>query len=171
VGSNLVRHLLATDASVRVVAYDALTYAANPSSLAALPPARSKLVVGDVCDEARVRHVLETEAIDTVVHLAAESHVDRAIENPRPFVTTNVVGTASVLQAARAAWSGHFSGRRLHVVSTDEVFGSSSDAAFDEHSRYAPSNPYSATKGCATNNLFAFDATTITTSSNSPLSL
>lgn len=109
IGSNLVRHLLASDAALRVVNLDALTYAGNPGNLAGLPDAqasRHHFIKGDICDAAGVERLLREHAIDTVIHLAAESHVDRSQDGPMEYVRTNVVGTATLLHAARGAWQG-----------------------------------------------------------------
>jgi len=137
--------------TLRVICYDLMTYAANPASLAGLPEDRFRLVVGDVRDEKLLRRTLIEEKVDTIIHLAAESHVDRSIDDPGLFLTTNVNGTFCVLQAARAAWSDGFEGKRLHYVSTDEVFGAlkPNDPLSNEMSRYDPRNPYSASKAAA----------------------
>ncbi|HEY9889366.1 MAG TPA: dTDP-glucose 4,6-dehydratase, partial [Candidatus Obscuribacterales bacterium] len=137
--------------SPTVTVLDALTYAGNRATLADLEgqPGFS-LVVGDICDRALVAQLLETHEIDTVVHFAAESHVDRSILGPGAFVQTNVVGTFALLEAFRQHWQAqgkpdHF--RFLHV-STDEVFGSlePTDPPFAETTPYAPNSPYSASK-------------------------
>jgi len=150
IGCNLVRHLLDSCSTKRLVVLDALTYA---SSLPALEAASSghgerfRFVEGDICVLPLVAELLSTEAINTIVHLAAESHVDRSIDDPLAFVRTNVMGTATLLQAARVAWHGRHDGVRFHHVSTDEVFGSlGPDGAFSESTPYDPSSPYSASK-------------------------
>ena len=151
IGSNLCHYMVEHYPDLRVVCYDLMTYAANPTSLDGLPADRFKLVVGDVRDEKFLRSVLAQEQVDTVVHLAAESHVDRSIDDPGRFLTTNVNGTFAVLQAARAVWGENFEGKRLHYVSTDEVFGAlqPGDPLSTETSRYDPRNPYSASKAAA----------------------
>jgi len=151
IGSNLCHYMIRTYPTLRVICYDLMTYAANPASLAGLPEDRFRLVVGDVRDEKLLRRTLIEEKVDTIIHLAAESHVDRSIDDPGLFLTTNVNGTFCVLQAARAAWSDSFEGKRLHYVSTDEVFGalSPTDPLSNESSRYDPRNPYSASKAAA----------------------
>ena len=154
IGSNLVHHLLSVDPEIVLVNLDAMTYAASPTHLEGLPdPARHTLVQGDITDRALVDRLLQAHDIDTVVHLAAESHVDRSITGPAVFVTTNVVGTYTLLEAARAAWQEHgvAPGRshRFHHVSTDEVYGDlgPDDAPFTEDTPYRPpSSPYSASK-------------------------
>jgi len=151
IGSNLCHYMIKQHPTLRVICYDLLTYAANPASVAGLPEDRFKLVVGDVRDEKLLRRILIEEKVDTIVHLAAESHVDRSIDDPGLFLTTNVNGTFCVLQAARAAWNDSFEGKRLHYVSTDEVFGAlgPKDPLSNETSRYDPRNPYSASKAAA----------------------
>ncbi len=146
IGTGLVRYLLERTAAQRVVGLDLLTYAGNRANLAGLDGPRFRLVEGDICDGALVARLLADEAIDTVLHLAAESHVDRSIEDPLAFVRTNVVGTATLLHAARDAWKGR-SDVRFHHVSTDEVFGSLGETGlFREDTSYDPSSPYSASK-------------------------
>ena len=156
IGSNLVHHLLATDPDVHIVDLDAMTYAASPANLANLPdPDRHTLVEGDITDLGLVDALLRDHDIDTVVHLAAESHVDRSICGPAVFVQSNVVGTYTLLEAARAAWQDHgvADGRshRFHHVSTDEVYGdlSPDDPPFTEDTPYRPSSPYSASKAAS----------------------
>jgi dTDP-glucose 4,6-dehydratase len=154
IGCNLVRHLLTTHADLRVVVLDALTYAGNPANLAGLAEAyvgRFRFVEGNICDEVLVARLFAEEPLDTVIHLAAESHVDRSIDDPLAFVRTNVLGTAVLLHAARLAWKNRpASGDksvRFHHVSTDEVFGSlGSTGLFHEETAYDPSSPYSASK-------------------------
>jgi len=140
IGANFVRHLVAhTDARVTVL--DKLTYAASPEALAGLPDDRVALVTGDVADAATVDPLVADH--DAVVHLAAESHNDNSLDDPEPFIRTNVVGTYVLLEAVRKA------GARFHHVSTDEVYG---DLALDDPKRftedtpYRPSSPYSAAK-------------------------
>ncbi|MGE0869045.1 MAG: dTDP-glucose 4,6-dehydratase [Kofleriaceae bacterium] len=151
IGSNLVRHLLAERSAIRVVTYDLLTYAGSLENLRDLPaPARHAFVRGDVCDRAALDRVFAEHQIDTVFHLAAESHVDRSIAAPGEFVRTNVTGTFTLLEAARAAWRDRDE-VRFHHVSTDEVYGSLSpdDAPAAEDARYAPRSPYAASKAAS----------------------
>ncbi len=140
IGSNFVRHVLAhTEASVTVL--DALTYAGNRDSLAGLPSDRLQFVRGDITDAALVGQLVP--AADVVVHFAAESHNDNSLHDPRPFLTTNIVGTYTLLEAVRAH------DVRFHHVSTDEVYGDlalDSPDRFTEDTPYHPSSPYSATK-------------------------
>jgi dTDP-glucose 4,6-dehydratase len=151
IGTNFVRHWLARSAPGKVVVYDALTYAGNIENLAGLDAdPRFLFVRGDICDEAAVRALLEAHRIDTLVHFAAESHVDRSILGPDDFIRTNVVGTHALLKAAKSAWldSKLVGAHRFHHVSTDEVYGSlgPTDAPFHEATPYAPNSPYSASK-------------------------
>jgi dTDP-glucose 4,6-dehydratase len=155
IGANFVRHWCAVRPQSRVTVLDALTYAGNFSSIADLSgDGRIVFVHGDIRDFELVRRTLEAREIDTIVHFAAESHVDRSIAGPAVFVSTNVIGTQTLLDAARAVWlDGRSEPRphRFHHVSTDEVYGSleHTDAPFTESSPYAPSSPYAASKAAA----------------------
>jgi dTDP-glucose 4,6-dehydratase len=152
IGSNFVLSTLAATGEP-VVNLDKLTYAGNLANLDALrDDARHVFVQGDICDRTRVRDLLARHRPRALVHLAAESHVDRSIEGPAQFVQTNMLGTFSLLEEARTYWSGLAAAERaafrfLHV-STDEVYGSlgSDDPAFSETTPYAPNSPYSASK-------------------------
>ncbi len=152
IGSNLVLSTIAGTGEP-VVNLDKLTYAGNLANLDALrDDARHVFVQGDICDRTMVRDLLARHRPRAVVHLAAESHVDRSIEGPAQFVQTNMVGTFALLEEARVYWSGLAAAERaafrfLHV-STDEVYGSlrNDDPAFSETTPYAPNSPYSASK-------------------------
>jgi dTDP-glucose 4,6-dehydratase len=151
IGSNFVHHWLASTREGKVVVFDALTYAGNIDNLADLEGSpRYEFVRGDICNEAQVREMMVRHQIDTLVHFAAESHVDRSILGPDDFIRTNVIGTHSLLKAAKALWvdQKQVPAHRFHHVSTDEVYGSLSpeDAPFHEDSPYAPNSPYSASK-------------------------
>jgi dTDP-glucose 4,6-dehydratase len=132
---------------VRFVNLDTLTYAGNLLNLRAVEDAPNyTFVLGDIADADLVARLFDEHGFDTVVHLAAESHVDRSILDPIAFVRTNVIGTATLLEAARQAWNDR-SDVRFHHVSTDEVFGTLGDeGAFDETTPYDPRSPYSASK-------------------------
>ena len=140
IGSNFVRHVLDhTEHTVTVL--DKLTYAASREALAELPEDRVELVVGDVADGSLVEKLFAEH--DSVVHFAAESHNDNSLDDPAPFVRTNLVGTFTLLEAVRR------SGTRLHHVSTDEVYGDldlDDPKRFTEDTPYNPSSPYSSTK-------------------------
>ena len=152
IGSNFVRYALAADDGLRVVNLDALTYAGHLASLDGVHDQYGDRYVfsqADIRDAETVRSLFHEHEIDTVVHLAAESHVDRSIDGPLEFIDTNVRGTAALLEAARAAWRDR-TDVRFHHVSTDEVFGSlGEDGLFHEATPYDPSSPYSATKAAA----------------------
>ena len=152
IGSNFVRHVLATEETTRVVNLDALTYAGHLASLEGVIDEHGEryvFVQADICDGAAVRKLFAEHSIDTVVHLAAESHVDRSIDAPLDFIDTNVRGTAVLLEAAQSAWKDR-TDVRFHHVSTDEVFGSlGDDGLFQESTPYDPSSPYSASKAAA----------------------
>jgi dTDP-glucose 4,6-dehydratase len=153
IGTNLVRHLLAE--GVDVVNLDKLTYAGSNPPLGELAqPGRYELEAADIADRAAVAAVLERHAPDAVMHLAAETHVDRSIDGPDDFIRTNLVGTFELLEAARFYWEGLPADRRsafrFHHVSTDEVFGSlGPEGLFSETTPYAPNSPYSASKAGA----------------------
>lgn len=152
IGANFVRYLLNAEPGAHLYNLDALTYAGSLENLKDLPdPSRHTFIEGDICDAELVNRIMAEHAIDTVIHFAAESHVDRSIHGPGAFVQTNVIGTFTLLEAARASWAGDFSGRRFHHVSTDEVFGSLSptDPAFSETTSYDPRSPYSASKAAS----------------------
>jgi dTDP-glucose 4,6-dehydratase len=144
IGANFVRCLLRERPTVKIVALDALTYAGRRENLT--EHSRNIFVHGNICDRALVERLLREHAIDTLVHFAAESHVDRSILGPEAFVQTNVVGTFQLLEAVRAVGI-----QRFHHVSTDEVFGSlsSTDPAFTETTPYDPRSPYSASKAAS----------------------
>lgn len=152
IGANFVAHWRRTRPADRVVVLDALTYAGNLSSLA---PHREhdafRFVHGDICDAKLVQELFAAFNFDTVVHFAAESHVDRSIHASQAFTRTNVHGTHTLLDAALAAWKPSFAGRRFHHVSTDEVYGSlaPADPAFTELTRYDPRSPYAASKAAS----------------------
>jgi dTDP-glucose 4,6-dehydratase len=156
IGSNFIRLMLRTRPHIRVVNIDALTYAGSRENLKELPGAeRHSFVEGNICDRALVDDLLRRYRIDTIVHFAAESHVDRSITGPEPFIQTNVVGTFTLLEAARQYWiveaGTGSSGHRFHHVSTDEVYGALAqhDPAFSETTPYAPSSPYAASKAAS----------------------
>ncbi|MBN2718710.1 MAG: dTDP-glucose 4,6-dehydratase [Deltaproteobacteria bacterium] len=147
IGANFLNHFVPRIPDVTFVNIDKLTYAGNPlsvESLQALDNYRFEQV--DICDADAVLKVMKRHMPDTVVHFAAESHVDRSIHGPGDFIHTNVVGTLNLLDACRTIWKD-FEGKRFHHVSTDEVYGSlGDDGFFTENTPYDPSSPYSASK-------------------------
>lgn len=155
IGSNFVRFLLEHESTIHIYNLDALTYAGRLENLSHLPdPSRHTFIHGDICDKALVERLFREYAIDTVVHFAAESHVDRSILEPDAFIQTNVFGTFTLLETARQAWldrSPPASDVRFHHISTDEVFGSlnPTDPPFREDTPYAPNSPYAASKAAS----------------------
>jgi dTDP-glucose 4,6-dehydratase len=154
IGSNFVHYWLREHPADRVVVLDALTYAGNLANLEPVMSRRElRFVQGDIGDSALVESLLREEKIDTIVHFAAESHVDRSIHGPDAFIQTNVVGTHSLLKAARQVWLEEKTvpRHRFHHVSTDEVYGSlgPQDPAFHEATPYSPNSPYSASKAAS----------------------
>jgi len=154
IGANFVHHWLAGHPADRLLVLDALTYAGNLRNLEPMAQdSRLRFVQGSICDEALVEQLLRDEQIDTLVHFAAESHVDRSITGPDAFIDTNVVGTHSLLKAARAVWLGKetLAHHHFHHVSTDEVYGTlaPTDPPFAETTPYAPNSPYSASKAAS----------------------
>lgn len=170
IGSNFVRHMRRQSPDRDIIVLDALTYAGNKASLDGVKDI--DLIVGDICDTELVRRLLRTRDIGTIIHFAAESHVDRSIEGPDAFIQTNIVGTHSLLMAAKIEWLDTGSGRphRFHNISTDEVFGSlEADApAFSETTPYAPNSPYAASKASADHLVRAYHHTygLVTTTTN-----
>jgi dTDP-glucose 4,6-dehydratase len=153
IGANFVHYWLREHPQDTVIAYDALTYAGNRQSLAACEALPNfHFVHADICARETVERCLREHAVSTIVHFAAESHVDRSITGPDAFVRTNVLGTHALLEAARAVWlAGDGRPHRFHHVSTDEVYGSlgPQDPPFHEQLRYAPNSPYSASKAAS----------------------
>lgn len=151
IGSNFVHHWCKAYPEDRVVVLDALTYAGNRNNLASLEDHPNfRFVQGNICDRPLIETLLREEAIDTIAHFAAESHVDRSILGPDAFVQTNVNGTFTLLEAFRQYWTsqGEPEQYRFLHVSTDEVYGSlgPDDPAFTEETPYQPNSPYSASK-------------------------
>jgi dTDP-glucose 4,6-dehydratase len=171
IGSNFVRMLLGQDSAqgggcTRLVNLDKLTYAGNPANVSDLAnDPRYVFVEGDIGDESLVSRLLAENKIDAIVNFAAESHVDRSIDSPEPFVQTNVVGTLRLLNACRRYWAAlpepRKSAFRFLHVSTDEVYGtlSSTDPAFTEETPFAPNSPYAASKAASDHMVRAFQHT------------
>lgn len=152
IGSAVIRHLM-SDEDYRVVNVDKLTYAGNLESLISVSGhSRYSFEQVDICDAAEIQRVLAQYQPDIIMHLAAESHVDRSIDGPAEFIHTNIIGTYTLLEQARQYWltlgEVKKTGFRFHHVSTDEVYGDleGTDELFTESTRYAPSSPYSASK-------------------------
>lgn len=144
IGANFIRYVLAHEPNIKIINLDKLTYAGSLQNLENLPHAHQHTFVqGDIQDALLIKNLLEMYQIDTIVHFAAESHVDRSIKGPSDFVGTNIIGTFTLLEEARK-----FKLQRFHHISTDEVFGTlqKNDPAFVETTPYSPRSPYSATK-------------------------
>ncbi|MFD1334070.1 dTDP-glucose 4,6-dehydratase [Oceanobacillus iheyensis] len=153
IGSNFIHYFMDVYPEVPIVNIDKLTYAGSLQNLKGIDSKSNyHFVEGDIADEQVVQQVFQNFDIHGVIHFAAESHVDRSIEDARSFVDTNVVGTLNLLQAARNDWEekGELEGRRFHHISTDEVYGSlGEEGMFTEETPYDPRNPYSASKAGA----------------------
>lgn len=159
IGANFVHYWLANHPNDTVVVLDALTYAGNKASLDPVNDNPNFIFVqGNICDTALVERLLVEHSLTTIVHFAAESHVDRSITGPDEFIETNIIGTYSLLKAAKKIWidvpaaAGESSiAHRFHHVSTDEVYGTlgPNDPAFTEDTQYAPNSPYSASKAAS----------------------
>lgn len=166
IGSNFVHYILNHEPAVNIISFDKLTYAGNKKNLDNLPDDnRHKFVQGDICDLNLVAKTLRDHNIDTIVHFAAESHVDRSITGPAAFIETNIVGTFTLLEAARKFWldENKFTAEqcRFHHISTDEVYGElgPKDPAFSETTPYMPSSPYSASKASSDHLVRAYSRT------------
>lgn len=159
IGANFVHYWLANHPNDKVVVLDALTYAGNKANLACVEGnSNFTFIHGDICDTALVESLLKEHSLNTIVHFAAESHVDRSITGPDTFIETNIIGTYSLLKAAKKVWLDEPSKagletpwHRFHHVSTDEVYGTLEphDPAFTEDTAYAPNSPYSASKAAS----------------------
>lgn len=160
IGSHLVRLMVNKYPNYLVVNLDALTYAGNPANLRDVEQAPNyRFERVDICDVEAVREVFDRHSIDSVIHLAAESHVDRSIDDPFAFARTNVLGTLTLLQVAKERWTDEAPHLFYHV-STDEVYGSlGTEGAFTELSRYEPHSPYSASKASSDHFVRAFHDT------------
>lgn len=148
IGSHVVRLFVNKYSEYKIVNLDVLTYAGNLNNLADIDKSSNyTFEKGDITDKNRVQQLFEKYKFDGVVHLAAESHVDRSISNPMEFIMTNIVGTVNLLNAARETWKSGFEGKRFYHISTDEVYGSlGEEGKFLEDTPYDPRSPYSASK-------------------------
>ena len=148
IGSHVVRHFLNHYPSYTISNLDSLTYAGNLANLSDVEERQNyRFVKGDITDGDFLMRLFEEHQFDGVIHLAAESHVDRSIVNPTAFVVTNVMGTVNLLNAAKASWQSDYEGKKFYHISTDEVYGSlGSGGLFTEETPYDPHSPYSASK-------------------------
>ena len=165
IGSHVVRLMVRKYPEYRIINVDALTYAGNLANLKDVENEPNYVFVkADICDFEKMCSLFEEYNVDGVIHLAAESHVDRSIKDPFTFARTNVMGTLSLLQAARLAWESRpekYEGKRFYHISTDEVYGSLdfNDELFTEETKYDPHSPYSASKASSDHFVRAFHDT------------
>jgi dTDP-glucose 4,6-dehydratase len=148
IGSHVVREFVLKYPEIKIINLDALTYAGNLENLKDIENhSNYQFLKADIVNEKQILEIFEEHLPDGVIHLAAESHVDRSITNPLEFVMTNVIGTVNLLNAANKIWKNNFDGKRFHHVSTDEVFGTlGEEGFFTEETAYDPHSPYSASK-------------------------
>ena len=158
IGSHLVRLLVNKYSAYHIINMDLLTYAGNLENLKDIEHKENySFVKCDICDYKKVKQVFVDYKIDSIIHLAAESHVDRSIEDPFSFAQTNIMGTLSLLQAAKSYWENNFNNKLFYHISTDEVYGSLSDEGFfTEETAYDPHSPYSASKASSDHFVRAF---------------
>ncbi|MCF8320844.1 MAG: dTDP-glucose 4,6-dehydratase [Flavobacterium sp.] len=161
IGSHVVRRLVNNYPNYHIYNLDALTYAGNLENISDIENKDNyTFIKGDIVDEQFINSLFETHQFDGVLHLAAESHVDRSIEDPLSFVKTNVIGTMNLLNAARKQWKGKEEGKRFYHISTDEVYGSlGAEGLFTETTSYDPNSPYSASKASSDHFVRAYGET------------
>jgi dTDP-glucose 4,6-dehydratase len=161
IGSHVVRRFVKTYPNYNIINLDKLTYAGNLENLRDIENEPNyRFVKGDIVDLEFINNLFDTEKPDAVIHLAAESHVDRSITNPLEFVMTNVVGTVNLLNAARESWKSRYDQTRFYHVSTDEVYGTlGEDGMFTEETAYDPHSPYSASKASSDHFVRAYQDT------------
>ena len=161
IGSHVVRRLVTQYADYGIVNLDALTYAGNLENLEDIASQDNyRFIKGDITDAELINKLFKKEQFDGVIHLAAESHVDRSIKDPLAFVRTNVIGTVNLLNASKSLWDENMEGKRFYHVSTDEVYGSLGDTGlFTEKTAYDPNSPYSASKASSDHFVRAYGET------------
>ncbi|MBW1657682.1 dTDP-glucose 4,6-dehydratase [Flavobacterium quisquiliarum] len=161
IGSHVVRRFVNKYPEYQIFNLDALTYAGNLENIKDIEnKSNYTFVKGDIVDEKFINELFVLHNFDGVLHLAAESHVDRSIEDPLAFVKTNVIGTMNLLNAAKNQWKGNFEGKRFYHISTDEVYGSlGADGLFTETTSYDPNSPYSASKASSDHFVRAYGET------------
>ena len=162
IGSHVVRLFVTKYPEYHIINLDKLTYAGNLANLADIEQQPNyTFVKADICDFEKILELFRPHSIDGVIHLAAESHVDRSIKDPFTFAQTNVMGTLSLLQAAKVSWDGQYDGKRFYHISTDEVYGALKfdGTFFTETTKYDPHSPYSASKASSDHFVRAFHDT------------
>ncbi|MBC7125507.1 MAG: GDP-mannose 4,6-dehydratase, partial [Bacteroidales bacterium] len=161
IGSHVVRRFVNNYPNYLIINFDKLTYAGNLQNLTDIEgKSNYKFIKGDIASEADVDKVFSEYAIDGVIHLAAESHVDRSITDPMAFIRTNILGTTILLNAARKFWNGNWEGKFFYHISTDEVYGSlGAEGFFTEETPYDPRSPYSASKASSDHLVRAYNHT------------
>ena len=161
IGSHVVRRFVNDYPEYQIFNLDALTYAGNLENIADIENKTNyTFLKGDIVDEAFINELFQKHNFDGVIHLAAESHVDRSIEDPLSFVKTNVIGTMNLLNAAKENWKANFEGKRFYHISTDEVYGSlGAEGLFSETHPYDPNSPYSASKASSDHFVRAYGET------------
>ncbi len=161
IGSHVVRRFVSNYPAYKIYNLDALTYAGNLENIADIEHLTNyTFVKGDITDASFIHQLFEKEQFDGVIHLAAESHVDRSITDPLAFVKTNVIGTMNLLNAARDCWKNDYKDKRFYHISTDEVYGALGDTGlFTEATPYSPNSPYSASKAASDHFVRAYGET------------
>lgn len=161
IGSHVVREFVQKHSNYQIINLDALTYAGNLENLIDIQDAPNySFVKADITDANSINAIFQEYKPDGVIHLAAESHVDRSITDPSAFVMTNVIGTVNLLNAAKELWKDNFEGKRFHHVSTDEVYGTLGETGlFTEETSYDPHSPYSASKASSDHFVIAYHDT------------
>ncbi len=161
IGSHVIRRFVTNHPSYTIYNLDALTYAGNLSNLSDIEKAPNyHFIKGDITDGPYIENLFSKYAFDKVIHLAAESHVDRSIEDPLSFVKTNIIGTVNLLNACKSIWGEDYTNKLFYHISTDEVYGSlGEDGLFTEESSYDPNSPYSASKASSDHFVRAYHET------------
>tara|TARA_R110002167_G_scaffold302554_1_gene506848 strand:+ start:655 stop:1704 length:1050 start_codon:yes stop_codon:yes gene_type:complete len=161
IGSHVVRRLVTNYPNYHIYNLDALTYAGNLENLKDIESAQNyTFIKGDITESGFIHAIFKKHKFDAVIHLAAESHVDRSIYDPMAFVNTNVLGTVHLLNAAKSTWETEYTGKRFYHISTDEVYGTLGDTGlFTETTAYDPSSPYSASKASSDHFVRAYGET------------